>query len=94
MKVEIVTPEILLYKGEASALTVPGANGAFQMLENHAAILSVLTAGEIKLLGDNIQFSENAAKHFAQGEKKGEYLLTIKGGTLEFNNNKATVLVD
>ncbi|CEN51542.1 ATP synthase epsilon chain (fragment) [Capnocytophaga canimorsus] len=52
MKVEIVTPEMILYKGEVRALSVPGINGEFQMLENHAPIISVLTVGNVKLYGD------------------------------------------
>lgn len=93
MKVEIVTPEMILYKGEATAVSVPGVNGEFQMLENHAAIVSVLTKGYVKLYG-NIQIKDEVASRFEKGAKKDEYLLLINGGTLEFNNNKATILAD
>lgn len=93
MLVEIVTPEVILYKGQATALSVPGANGEFQMLENHAAIISVLTKGDVKLYGD-IKPKESVASRFVKGEKNNEFLLSINGGTLEFNNNKATILAD
>ena len=93
MKIEIVTPEEILYKGEAVALSVPGVNGEFQMLENHAAIVSVLTKGYIKLYG-NIEPKESVASRFEKGTKKDEFLIPINGGTLEFNNNKATILAD
>ncbi|GIM59582.1 FoF1 ATP synthase subunit delta/epsilon [Capnocytophaga canimorsus] len=93
MKVEIVTPEMILYKGEVRALSVPGINGEFQMLENHAPIISVLTVGNVKLYG-SITPKENVASKFIKGDKKDEYLLAIKGGTLEFNDNKAVILAD
>lgn len=93
MKVEIVTPEVILYKGEVESIAVPGVNGEFQMLENHAPIVSVLVKGYIKLYG-NIQPKESVAYRFEKGNKKDEFLLLINGGTLEFNNNKATILAD
>lgn len=93
MKVEIVTPEVILYKGEVESIAVPGVNGEFQMLENHASIVSVLVKGYIKLYGD-IQPKESVASRFEKGNKKDEFLLLINGGTLEFNNNKATILAD
>lgn len=93
MKVEIVTPEVILYKGEVQAVSVPGVNGEFQMLENHAAIVSVLTKGFIKLYG-NLEIKESVANRFEKGNKKDEFLIAITGGTLELNNNHATILVD
>lgn len=93
MKVEIVTPEEILYRGEVTAVSVPGVNGEFQMLENHAAIVSVLTKGYIKLYG-NIEPKESVASRFEKGAKKDEFLVAINGGTLEFANNKATILAD
>ncbi|MDO4229014.1 MAG: hypothetical protein Q4C98_04305 [Capnocytophaga sp.] len=93
MKVEIVTPDVILYKGEVESISVPGADGEFQMLENHAPIISVLTKGYIKLYGD-IQPKESVVSRFEKGNKKNEFLLAIDGGTLEFNNNKATILAD
>lgn len=93
MKVEIVTPESILFRGEVRALSVPGINGEFQMLENHASIISVLEKGNVKLYGD-IQPKEEVASRFVKGDKKDEYLLAINGGTLEFNNNRAVILAD
>ena len=49
MLVEIFTPEALLFKGEVTSVKVPGAKGPFVILEHHAPIISLLTAGEVKL---------------------------------------------
>ena len=40
MYLEIVTPEASLVSGEVESVTVPGVNGEFQMLNNHASIVS------------------------------------------------------
>ena len=47
MKLEIVTPEQLVFSGEVSLVTVPGTSGRFTILENHAPIISSLTKGVI-----------------------------------------------
>ena len=47
MKLEIVTPEQLVFSGEVSLVTVPGTDGSFTILENHAPIISSLEKGVI-----------------------------------------------
>ena len=49
MKLEIVSPEAQLFSGEVSSVTVPGALGSFQILNNHAPIISALDKGTIKV---------------------------------------------
>ena len=43
MELEIVSPEAELFSGEVESVTVPGKSGSFQILNNHAAIVSTLT---------------------------------------------------
>ena len=45
MILEIVSPEATLFKGEVTSVAVPGVNGEFQMLNNHAPIVSILKQG-------------------------------------------------
>jgi F-type H+-transporting ATPase subunit epsilon len=40
MKLDIVTPEGALFSGEVDSIVVPGVNGAFEMLNNHAPIIA------------------------------------------------------
>lgn len=93
MKIEIVTPDEVLFNGEVKSVAVPGVNGEFQILENHAPIVSVLTKGYVKLYG-NIEPRENVASRFEKSNKKDEFLLAISGGTLELNNNRVVILAD
>lgn len=92
MHLEIVSPEATLYTGEATAVTVPGTDGEFQMLDNHAPIVSLLAEGTVKIKGASI--SEKQKKYFANGKEAGEILLKISSGTLEMNDNKIIILAD
>lgn len=92
MYLEIVTPERVLYSGEVTSVTVPGVEGEFQMLNNHAAVVSVLAEGYVKIDGD-ITFDKEVAHEFQKGVDHN-YALQIKGGVLEMKDNKAIVLAD
>lgn len=92
MILEIISPEATLFKGEVTSVSVPGVDGEFQMLNNHAAIVSLLTKGQVKFEGNNVKLSKEAADKITVSQNK--YTLSIVSGTLEFNNNKAIVLVD
>ena len=49
MLLEVVSPEATLFSGEVNSVAVPGTNGAFQMLDNHAPIVSLLGPGKVKI---------------------------------------------
>lgn len=49
MLLEIISPEKKLFSGEASSVTVPGSSGMFQVLNNHAPIISTLKKGTVKI---------------------------------------------
>jgi len=92
MILEIVTPEATLLNTEVESVSVPGVNGEFQMLNNHASIVSVLTSGTIKFKGTNISIDEEHKNEFTN--TNDEYRLDISSGTIEMNNNKVIVLAD
>jgi F-type H+-transporting ATPase subunit epsilon len=78
MNVEIITPEKSLYKGEATAVTVPSEQGPFTMLEHHAAIVAILEAGKVVITEPN-------------GEKRE---FDIKGGFCEQHGNQVILCVE
>ncbi|MFI3239956.1 MAG: F0F1 ATP synthase subunit epsilon [Bacteroidales bacterium] len=47
MTLNIISVEEVLFKGEVTQVTLPGADGEFTVLENHAAIISTLVAGKL-----------------------------------------------
>ena len=78
MYLEIITPDKRLYSGEIELIRVPGSKGSFEVLKNHAPIISTLEKGKIKIL---------------TADKKEEFI-QISGGMIEVKNNKIIVLAE
>ena len=90
MQLEIVSPEAQLFSGEIESITLPGASGSFQILNNHAPIVSTLKKGEIKLKGS---FDNDSAENLNVQNNK-EASLEIQSGVIEMKKNKLIILVD
>lgn len=52
MTLEIITPDKKIFSGEATAVTFPGTEGQFQVLNNHATLVSTLGKGNIIVEGN------------------------------------------
>jgi len=62
MKLVVLTPDQEYFEGEITSLTVPGIAGEFEVLVDHAPLVSALTSGEVKIKqknGDVIKFEVN-----------------------------------
>ena len=79
MTLEILTPDKKVFEGEASSVTLPGTLGFFEILNNHAPIISTLNDGKLTIKG-------------APGTKEDVFF--IQGGVVEALNNKVTVLAE
>lgn len=51
MNLEILTPDKKVFEGEVTSVTVPGAQGSFEILNNHAPIISTLDDGKVIIRG-------------------------------------------
>jgi F-type H+-transporting ATPase subunit epsilon len=91
---EIVSPEGHLFKGGVTSVTVPGIDGEFQMLNNHANIVSVLAKGNIKVEVPDFATNTEFSTKFIKSEKDKKFLLPIQSGTLELKDNRIIILVD
>jgi F-type H+-transporting ATPase subunit epsilon len=91
MHLEIVSPEATLFSGEVTSVTVPGVMGEFEMLNNHAPIISLLKEGHVKINGD-ITLEEDVENLFNKSDRG--YWLPISSGTIEMKDNKVIVLAD
>ena len=49
MHLEIITPDKKVYSGEVTSVSVPGTLGRFEMLKDHAPIISTLQSGKVKV---------------------------------------------
>jgi F-type H+-transporting ATPase subunit epsilon len=76
--VEIVTPSRVVFQGEATSLSVPGFIGGFQVLYNHAPLLSALGIGVLKI----------------KDRDGHDSLFATSGGFVEVKNNRAVVLAE
>ncbi len=92
MYLEIITPEAILFSGEVTSVAVPGVSGEFEMLNNHAPIVSLLKEGYVKIYGD-IKLEEDVEDKFEKDKNNGTWL-AINSGTLEMKDNKVIVLAD
>jgi len=92
MKLEIVSPEAVLLQTEVDSVAVPGINGDFQMLENHAPVVSLLQKGNVKIYG-NFEIDKDFQDKFTKGNDNGTWL-AINSGTIEMSKNKVIILVD
>ena len=97
MYLEIVSPERVLLNSEVDSVIVPGIDGEFQMLNNHAAIVSLLAEGTIKVhthTQSHLVFDELHASIVCHNDDDKILTLKINSGTLEMKNNKAIILVE
>ena len=61
MKLEIVTPEKLVFSQDVGMVTLPGSEGDFGVLENHSPVIAQLQEGEINVF-DNASSTNPKAK--------------------------------
>lgn len=78
MNVKILTLEEKILESEAKSVIVPGENGTFEMLDNHAPIMSTLNSGTIKVTDNNSKIHK----------------INIAKGSVEMVNNQIVVLAE
>ncbi len=78
MKIEILTPDKKIYEGEIKSVRIPGRQGSFQVLKDHAPIISTLEKGPVIIID--------------QAGKETDY--EIDGGVIEVKMNKIVLLAE
>ncbi len=95
MHLEIITPETKIFSGEAEAVQFPGIDGLFQVLNNHAPIISALGKGVIKIdLSSPFERTEKSSNLIEEDKDPKIVRIGIKGGVVEMLNNKVIVLAE
>jgi F-type H+-transporting ATPase subunit epsilon len=93
MILEIVSPEAKLFSGEITSVSLPGVDGHFQILNNHAPIVSILQNGLVKITSSSFSFNKETENLFTKVNDQN-YTLEIQSGTIEMKDNKVIVLAD
>lgn len=78
MHLEIITPDKKVFEGEVKLVQLPGSKGSFEILKNHAPLISTLEKGTIKI----------------QDKLGKEHFFEVDGGVIENIANKIIVLVE
>ena len=78
MKIEIITPEETIFEGDIKSMRVPGKKGSFQVLKDHAPIVSTLEKGKVVVV-------DTSGKETA---------FEIESGVVEVRRNKIILLVE
>lgn len=78
MNIQIITPDKTVFEGEVTLVQLPGLDGSFEILNNHAPIISALKAGAVK-----VKTTDEKPLFF-----------DISGGVVEVLNNKVLVLAE
>lgn len=93
MNIKILTPEFVVFEGEVNSVLLPGKNGDFHIMKDHAAIVASLIGGKVRVFTNQIE--ENFAKNFTkESGKDNVYSFEVKSGVIEFNNNKGIILAE
>ena len=78
MQLEVLTPEKNVFSGEIKLVKLPGSIGSFEIMKNHAPIISALTEGELKIdteSGETLRYK-------------------VSGGVVEVKDNHIVVLAE
>ena len=97
MHLEIVSPEAVLFSSNVDSISVPGTDGEFQMLNNHAALVSTLKQGTIKIhvhTQEHLELDNLHGKIVSHADNDKVLTLAISSGTIELKDNKVIILVD
>lgn len=78
MRVEIITPDKELFKGEATLVSVPGIDGSMGFMKDHAPLITVLKAGDVKVKHENGQVD----------------IFPVLNGVVEVSKNTVLVLAE
>lgn len=78
LRLKIVSPEKVVYDGEIESVTVPGTKGEFQILRDHAPIISSLQHGKVEFVAKG-------------GERQ---TLNVTGGFVEVKKNEVSLCVE
>jgi F-type H+-transporting ATPase subunit epsilon len=76
MKIEIITPDRKVYEGDINSIRVPGKKGSFQVLKDHAPIISTLEKGPVIIID----------------QENNELKYEIAEGVIEVKQNKIILL--
>ncbi|RMG76755.1 MAG: hypothetical protein D6714_20860 [Bacteroidetes bacterium] len=96
MTITVLTPDNKFFEGKIVSVKVPGTLGQFQVLKNHAPIVSSLQEGEVKIVtadGQHEYYDAETGQIQTLEEAGKTYTFSIQKGFIEVLNNEVSLLV-
>jgi F-type H+-transporting ATPase subunit epsilon len=96
MNISVLTPDRTIFTGSITKVTLPGVEGSFQLLDNHAPLVSALSGGKVTLQtgkGDYSFYDEDAKAMSETASNSRSMTFTIDRGFVEVLNNEVNLLV-
>ena len=97
MTISVLTPDRTIFTGNITAVALPGVEGSFQLLENHAPLVSALSAGSVTLQtgGGAYRYFDAEEKRMTEDQSGSRSMtFTIDRGFVEVLNNEVNLLVE
>ncbi len=96
MKISVLTPDRTIFTGNVSKVSLPGTDGSFQVLDNHAPLVSSLTAGRVTIVtasGEYSFYDEDTSGMKKDSSANRSLSFSIDRGFVEVLNNEVNLLV-
>lgn len=96
MRISVLTPEKEIFSGTIVSVKVPGVSGEFQVLKNHAPIVSALEKGKVTIVtaaGGYSYFDEVSGDILKENEPGKVLTYDISGGFIEVLKNEVSLLI-
>jgi F-type H+-transporting ATPase subunit epsilon len=96
LNITVLTPEKEIFRGPITSVKVPGSKGSFQVLRNHAPIVSSLEAGAVTIVTSKgeYQYYDIESGTIKTGSEPDKVLtFQISKGFIEVSNNEVSLLL-
>jgi F-type H+-transporting ATPase subunit epsilon len=96
MNISVLTPDHTIFTGKITSVILPGVEGSFQLLDNHAPLVSALSGGKVVLQtgGGDYRFYDEETKTMSEDTSSARSMtFTIDRGFVEVLNNEVNLLV-
>lgn len=96
MNITVLTPDKEIFNGAITSVKVPGADGQFQVLNSHAAIVSALDEGQVEIVtaaGEHRYYDDESSTIKTATDSGKTIAFTIAAGFIEVLNNEISLLV-
>lgn len=97
MNISVLTPDKEVFVGTIQSVKVPGVNGEFQVLHNHAPVVSALNGGRVSMVtssGNHRVFNDETGNVETVTDAGKEVTFSIEKGFIEVLNNNIALLVE